>query len=110
MLDNRVEAAATKFVKSIKESDTYKAYYYQLERLKRNPELYEKVNEFRKRNYEIQNTSQVDELFDKMDAFEQEFEKFREDPVVDEFLRAELAFCRMMQEVNLYITEAVNFE
>ena len=49
MLDNRVEAAATKFVKSIKESDTYKAYYYQLERLKRNPELYEKVNEFRKR-------------------------------------------------------------
>ena len=45
-----------------------------------------------------------------MDAFEQEFERFREDPVVDEFLRAELAFCRMMQEINLYITEAVNFE
>ena len=104
MLDNRVEAAATKFVKSIKE------YYYQLERLKRNPELYEKVNEFRKRNYEIQNTSQVDELFDKMDAFEKEYEKFRENPVVDDFLRAELAFCRLMQEIYTYITGELDFQ
>ncbi len=110
MLDNRVEAAATKFVKSIKESDTYKAYYYQLERLKRNPELYEKVNEFRKRNYEIQNTSQVDELFDKMDAFEKEYKKFRENPVVDDFLRAELAFCRLMQEIYTYITGELDFQ
>lgn len=110
MLDNRVEAAAGKFVKSIKESDTYKAYYYQLERLKRNPELHERVNEFRKRNYEIQNTSQVDELFDKMDAFEKEYEKFRENPIVDDFLRAELAFCRLMQEIYTYITGELDFQ
>ena len=110
MLDNRVEAAATKFVKSIKESDIYSTYYYQLERLKRNPELYKEVNEFRQRNYEIQNTSQVDELFDKMDAFEKEYEKFRENPIVDDFLRAELAFCRLMQEVNTYITGELDFQ
>ena len=110
MLDNRGEAAATKFVKSIKESDIYSTYYYQLERLKRNPELYKEVNEFRQRNYEIQNTSQVDELFDKMDAFEKEYEKFRENPIVDDFLRAELAFCRLMQEVNTYITGELDFQ
>lgn len=110
MLDNQVEAAATKFVKSIKESDIYSTYYYQLERLKRNPELYKEVNEFRQRNYEIQNTSQVDELFDKMDAFEKEYEKFRENPIVDDFLRAELAFCRLMQEVNTYITGELDFQ
>ena len=110
MLDNRVEAAATKFVKSIKESDIYSTYYYQVERLKRNPELYKEVNEFRQRNYEIQNTSQVDELFDKMDAFEKEYEKFRENPIVDDFLRAELAFCRLMQEVNTYITGELDFQ
>lgn len=110
MLDSRVEAAATKFVKSIKESDIYNTYYYQLERLKRNPELYKEVNEFRQRNYEIQNTSQVDELFDKMDAFEKEYEKFRENPIVDDFLRAELAFCRLMQEVNTFITGELDFQ
>ena len=32
------------------------------------------------------------------------------DPVVDDFFRAELAFCRMMQEVNLRVTEAIDFD
>ena len=109
-MEDSLENATVSYVKAIKDTAVYKKYCEQLERLKKNPEQYQKVNEFRRRNFEIQNTAQKDELFDKMDAFEEEFEKFREDPVVDEFLRAELAFCRMMQEVNLYITEAVNFE
>ena len=109
-MEDSLENATASYVKAIRDTAVYQKYREQLERLKRNPEQYQKVNEFRRRNFEIQNTAQKDELFDKMDAFEQEFEKFREDPVVDEFLRAELAFCRMMQEVNLYITEAVNFE
>ena len=100
-MEDSLENATASYVKAIRDTAVYKKYCEQLERLKRNPEQYQKVNEFRRRNFEIQNTAQKDELFDKMDAFEQEFEKFREDPVVDEFLRAELAFCRMMQEVKI---------
>lgn len=109
-MENNLEIATLKYVKTIKETETYRKYFEQLERLKGCPEKYQKVNEFRQKNYEIQNTTRKDELFDKMDEFEQEYEKFREDPMVDDFLRAELAFCRMMQEVTLYITEAVDFE
>ncbi|MGN0376799.1 MAG: YlbF family regulator [Suilimivivens sp.] len=109
-MEQSLENATMGYVKAIKETKVYRKYCEQLERLKEYPEQYKKVNEFRKKNYEIQNTTQKDELFDKMDAFEQEYEKFREDPVVDDFLRAELAFCRMMQEINLMITEAVDFE
>lgn len=110
MLENHVEASAAKFVRTIKESDTYKEYYNQLERIKSNPELFQKVNEFRQRNYEIQNTSQVDELFEKMYAFEREYEKFRDNPIVDDFLKAELAFCRLMQEVSMFITGELDFQ
>ena len=109
-MEDSLENATVSYVKAIKDTAVYKKYCEQLERLKKSPEKYQMVNEFRRRNFEIQNTAQKDELFDKMNAFEEEFEKFREDSVVDEFLRAELAFCRMMQEINLYITEAVNFE
>lgn len=109
-MESSLECATLNYVKAIKDTDIYKKYCEQLERLKRYPEQYQRVNEFRQKNFEIQNTTQKDELFDKMDEFEREYEKFREDPVVDDFLRAELAFCRMMQEVNLYITEAVEFE
>ena len=109
-MERSLENATAEYVKAIKATEVYRKYCEQLERLKRHPEQYEKVNEFRKKNFEIQNTTQKDELFDKMDAFEQEYEKFRENPIVDDFLRAELAFCRMMQEINLTITEAVDFE
>ncbi|MCM1126223.1 MAG: YlbF family regulator [Lachnospiraceae bacterium] len=110
MLGSSMETAAVRFVKSIKETEVYKRYYFQLQKLKEEPELYAEVNEYRKRNFELQNTSQVDELFDKMYAFEREYEKFRENPLVDEFLTAELAFCRMMQELDIYITKELNFE
>lgn len=110
MLDRNMEYASGKFVKAVKDTEIYKKYYYQLEKIKRHPELYEKVNEYRRKNFEIQITSQEDDLFDKMDAFEKEYEKFREDPIVDDFLRAELAFCRMMQEVSIVIMEELDFQ
>ena len=109
-MDEKLESELLKFVQAIKESDVSRKYYEQRERLKDCPEQYKRVNEFRRRNFEIQNTSQQDELFEKMDAFEKEYEEFREDSMVDDFLRAELAFCRMMQEITLCITEMVDFE
>ena len=37
-------------------------------------------------------------------------DRFREDPLVEEFLDAELAFCRMMQEIDVKLAEAMDFE
>ena len=44
------------------------------------------------------------------EQFEKEYADFRENTLVSEFLAAELAFCRMMQDINLQVTEAVHFE
>ena len=49
-------------------------------------------------------------MLEKLDAFEKEYEEFRANPLVDDFLRAELAFCRMIQEVNVWITAELGFE
>lgn len=110
MLEQSAIRAVDIFVESIKATDTYRNYCVQLQKIKQQPEQYAKVNEFRKRNFELQNSAQTDDLFEKMDAFEREYEKFREDTVVDDFLRAELAFCRMMQKVDILITEKLDFE
>ena len=48
--------------------------------------------------------------FDKLDQFTRENEAFRENPLVSDFLAAELAFCRMMQEIGLYVTDQMHFE
>ena len=109
-MDKKLETDTKKFVEAIRETVTYQKYSTLLAMIKNEPELFDKVNEYRWRNYELQNTSQVDQLFDRMDAFEKEYEKFRENPLVDDFLNAELAFCRMMQDVNVFITEELEFE
>lgn len=111
MTDNIVAEAAERFVQEIRETDIYREYDLQKRRLKEQPDLFEKVREFRQKNFAIQTAdTQGDELFDKMEAFERENEKLRENPLVDSFLRAELAFCRMIQEVNVCIMAELDFE
>ena len=105
MLDQNIRNQAEQFVRDIRETDVYKSYTMQLARLKKNPELYKQVNDYRK-----QNAVQVDDLFDKMDYFEKEYKEFRENVIVDDFLKAELALCRMMQEINALIVDGLNFE
>ncbi|MBD5484012.1 MAG: YlbF family regulator [Lachnospiraceae bacterium] len=110
MSDSEIMEAAKKFAAIIQETDTYKEYYNQREKVKKQPELYDKVNEFRKKSFELQNELDGEDLFDRMEAFDQEYAKFREDPLVDDFLRAELAFCRMMQDVEILLAAEIDFE
>ncbi|MBD5489689.1 MAG: YlbF family regulator [Lachnospiraceae bacterium] len=110
MSDSEIMEAAKKFAAIIQETDTYKEYYNQREKVKKQPELYDKVNEFRQKNFDLQNESDSEDLFDRMEAFDQEYAKFRENPLVDDFLRAELAFCRMMQDVEILLAAEIDFE
>jgi len=73
------------------------------------PELKAKIDEYRERNFLIQ-TSEDGNTLEQLEAFENEYSDFRENPMVSDFLAAELDFCRMMQSVNLRITEGVHFE
>lgn len=110
MSDSEIMEATKKFAAVIRESDTYKEYLFQREKIKTQPELYDKVNDYRQKNFDIQNESNDEELFDRMEAFEREYAKFRENPLVEDFLQAELAFCRMMQDVNVLLTSEIDFE
>ncbi len=101
--------ATEKYAERIRSTDVYRTYQEQLSLIRQNPEKYQRVNEFRRKNYELQQSEGRD-IDERIEALAEEMEKFREDPVVDDFFRAELAFCRMMQEINLRVTEAINFD
>lgn len=98
------------FIKAIKDTPEYKNYENQKEIVKKMPKLKEQLDDFRSRNYVLQHMPKSPDLLDKMDQFNKEYEDFTENPLVDDFLQAEVAFCRMMQSVNLKITEALEFE
>ena len=105
-----VQEALEQLAQAVKESEVYREYRRQSERVDNAGDMREKIDEYRVRNFELQNSVQTEDLLDKLDDFEREYEKFREDPLVEEFLDAELAFCRMMQEVDVKLAEAMDFE
>lgn len=105
---NELNRAVATYIMAIKSTETYQNYIKERDKIKQYPELKAQIDDFRKRNYELQAAADTD--FIKIDSFEKEYNDFRENPLVDDFLAAELAFCRMMQMANLQITEAIGFE
>ena len=105
---SNIDDAMNQLIVTIKDSDTYREYLTQLEKVKQQPELKKQIDDYRTRNYELQTGKDV--AFEKMEQFEREYEAFCENPYVADFLAAELDFCRMMQDINIRITEAMDFE
>ena len=109
---SRVETALEELIAAVIVSEEYREYDRQKQKqiMKEQPELKAQIDRFRQENFELQNSVQSDELFDRTDEFSRRLEEFRKNPLVDAFLNAELDFCRMIQEINGKIVEAVNFE
>lgn len=104
-----LEQALAVFLEVLKASEAYQDYEYQKERVKRYAGLPEKINEFRKRRFEVQHY-EGDDLFEKIDEFEQEYQNFEDEPIVRDYLAAELEICRRIQEINAAITGVVDIE
>ena len=107
-MNSSVEQSLDNLIDTIKSDDIYLEYKKQLDLLRQDPELKRQVDDFRKRNYDMQMDGDLD--FAKLDSFREEYREFRTNPLVDSFLAAELDFCRMMQNINFKIIDAVDFE
>ncbi|MDE6606461.1 MAG: YlbF family regulator [Lachnospiraceae bacterium] len=107
---NTIDNAINVLLDAIKQSEEYRAYRYQLEKINMQPELRSQIDAYRDENFALQNNTPDDQLLWQMEQFEEKYRKFRENPLVSDFLAAELAFVRMMQEINLKVAEGIQFE
>jgi cell fate (sporulation/competence/biofilm development) regulator YlbF (YheA/YmcA/DUF963 family) len=104
-----LDEAIDNFIGFLKDTDIYKEYRSALEELNKDPDLKRRVDDFRQRNYNFQQSEDID--LNEYDQFRSEMVGFRaSDQRVDAFLDAELALCRMIQDVSYRITEALDFE
>ena len=101
-----LERLTDDYVKALQQSEVTQSYFKQKEIVSADPELKGQIDEFRRRNFQLQNETDPDRLFDAVDQFEREFKEFRENPMVSDFLAAELAFCRQYQEIQERIATA----
>ena len=103
-----VQEQLDQFVLEIKNTQVYQEYQKQKNKIKEYPELKQQIDEFRQKNFELQSRTFPENLYDEVDKFQKEYEQFRDIPMVYDFLSAELAFCRMIQEVTTDIIESVS--
>ncbi len=96
------------YVEAIKSSEEYQDYAREKDKVKRYPELKAQIDAYRMLNFQMQQSGETG--FEVIERFENEYSEFRENPLVADFLAAELAFCRLMQDLSLRVTTELEFE
>ena len=101
--------AVNQFLNEFQNSSAFRDYKYQKERIKKVPGMKDRINEFRKKRFEFQKY-QGEDLFEKIDEFQKEYQTFKEEPMVREYLAAELEICRLVQDIYGAIDELVDID
>ena len=104
-----MKKAIQQFLDELQESAAFKDYKYQQKRIKKIPGMIQRINEYRAKRFEFQKYTGED-LFEKIDEFQREYQTFKEEPIVREYLAAELEICRLVQQINGAIDELVDID
>lgn len=97
-------------IQSVRKSSVYKEYRFQEEILNRNPELAERVRQFRADNFRLQNEEDRSNMFHLAEVLSRESEELRRIPQVNAYLDAELDLCRMLQRICRTLTEGIEMD
>lgn len=92
----------------IKRSEVYREYKKQEGILSKNPQLQERVNQFRANNFRLQNEAGSDNMFLVADQLSRESAELRRIPEVNAYLDAELALCKLMQRICRDLTNGID--
>ncbi len=105
-MDN-IQSATENLIEAVRESQEYRTYLRYENILASQPELMQRVDEFRAENYELNNRADDIDLFEAVDHFESKYRDLRRIPEVNAFLEAELSLCKRIQKVQDDLFEAV---
>lgn len=107
---DRVQMSIDSLIGAIKEGNEYQRYMQCEEKLQEQPELRGKIDEFRAAVFRFNNDERNGDLFEQIDQFERNYREFRKNPVVNEYLEAELDVCKLLQRVADRIQTSVDIK
>ena len=85
------------FADMVRDTQEYKDYLHMVEVLKRSPDLYDGVMEFRRENYLLQHAPENEDIYDRMEELRRNNESLLEIPEVYDYLLAEKIFIHLVQ-------------
>lgn len=106
----KVKDCTQALIKAILESEEYVHFSELRDQVKEKPELRQQINEFRLHVFEVQNSQEPLDMYAEQQRLCRDYEEFRKDPLVNEFLLAELRICRTLQRVTEDIADAMDLD
>lgn len=106
----QVDMCTQSLVWAIKESEEYQQFCRIRDKVKEEPELRKLINEFRIHVFDIQNSPEPLDMYDEQKKLCQKYETFCKNPLINEFLQAEVRVCRMVQKITSDIVGAIDLD
>jgi len=97
------DVLVSEFVERLRNTETYNKYMEECQKLQPYPELRRQINRYREDTYALQNSD--GDIFDKIDEYDRKYSEFRSNPLVENYLQAELKMVRMLQRIYDKIAE-----
>lgn len=104
-----IREKTTSLIEAIRSSSVYIEYHSALEDIQKHPELKELADSYRIDRYRAFH-AESPTGFEIFDDLEEKRDELAEYPQIDRFLKAELALCRVLQEVGSSVTGAMCFD
>ena len=107
---NEIKDCIDALLAAVQNSEEYQEFMKYKALVEQDPGLMERVNAFRANNFRLQNEANRDELFRGTEQLNRESRELRRDPLVNAFLDAELALCKLVQKICRTLTEGINLD
>ena len=107
---NEIKDCIDALLAAVQNSEEYQEFMKYKALVEQDPGLTERVNAFRANNFRLQNEANRDELFRVTEQLNRESRELRSDPLVNVFLDAELALCKLMQRICKSLTEGIELD
>ena len=106
---SEIDRLKFELAEAVKNSEEYANYRKCKYLLAQNPDLECNVDKMRQQNFEFQNSEDFDNPFDTINDINRRFECVSTQDVANDFLKAELCLCRMVQDICKTIIEDIDF-
>jgi len=104
-----VDRLKYELAKAVRSSEEYLNYLKCKKLLAEKPDIERTVDEMRRQRFEFQNSEDYDNSFEAIEDINRRFENVSSQDVADDFLKAELCLCRMVQDICKTIIEDIDF-
>lgn len=108
-MSNESQLLMEQLVEAIRQSQEYNHYQSLLEKVKKHPEIYRRIGEFRRRSILFQVSDHVNAI-DENNALQKEFADLQNNGLANEFMAAEHQYCQMIRGLQDYFLDHLNLD